>query len=113
MSDSNLASDRFLRHKLDGVKNNPIPIEVIHNFNKMRIYSSFDNVVNSIKQSPFLEVVEVGGKQCVKRKVPFVMPILQMKSQKSKTKPTGFEEYYTDPPVTPAEHEEERGLYDV
>jgi len=79
----------------------------------MRVYSSFDTVVDALKQSPFLQVLDVGGKPSVKRRVPFVMPIDRKKPQKSKTKPAGFEEYYTDPPVTPAEHEEERGLYDV
>lgn len=27
------------------------------------------------------------------------------------TAPTGFEEFYVDAPVTPAEYEEEKGLY--
>ncbi|KAF2103313.1 hypothetical protein NA57DRAFT_52839 [Rhizodiscina lignyota] len=31
---------------------------------------------------------------------------------KGMLKPTGFEEYYTDPPVTPAEYAEERQIYD-
>ena len=28
-------------------------------------------------------------------------------------KPTGFEEYYADPPLTPDEHKEEKDIYDV
>lgn len=28
-------------------------------------------------------------------------------------KPTGFEEYYADPPLTPDEYKEERSIYDV
>ena len=34
------------------------------------------------------------------------------KSKKARVIPTGFEEYYVDAPVTPAEFEEEKGLYD-
>ncbi|KAL8953148.1 MAG: hypothetical protein Q9222_000969 [Ikaeria aurantiellina] len=34
------------------------------------------------------------------------------KSKRGLKAPTGFEEFYVDAPVTPAEHEEERGLYD-
>ncbi|KZF23181.1 hypothetical protein L228DRAFT_245915 [Xylona heveae TC161] len=33
------------------------------------------------------------------------------KSKRKANKPTGFEEYYVDAPITPAEFEEERGLY--
>lgn len=44
-------------------------------------------------------------------------PRKKKKSKKSKSKkarviPTGFEEYYVDAPVTPAEFDEEKGLYD-
>ena len=44
-------------------------------------------------------------------------PKKKKKKSKSKSKrglvaPTGFEEYYVDAPVTPAEFEEEKGLYD-
>lgn len=34
------------------------------------------------------------------------------KSQRGLGKPTGFEEYYADGPLTPAEHEEMRRIYD-
>lgn len=34
------------------------------------------------------------------------------KSQRGAGKPTGFEEYYADGPLTPAEHEEMRRIYD-
>lgn len=34
------------------------------------------------------------------------------KSQRGLGKPTGFEEYYADRPLTPAEHEEMRRIYD-
>lgn len=34
------------------------------------------------------------------------------KSKKASEKPTGFEEYYVDPPVTPADFLEEQSLYD-
>ncbi|KAF3384968.1 Argonaute-binding protein 1 [Penicillium rolfsii] len=35
------------------------------------------------------------------------------KSKRGLGKPTGFEEYYADGPMTPAEHEENRRLYDL
>ncbi|CAD6563964.1 MAG: hypothetical protein ASARMPRED_002593 [Alectoria sarmentosa] len=35
------------------------------------------------------------------------------KSQRGLNNPTGFEEYYVDPPITPAEYEEEKSIYDV
>ncbi|KAI9376395.1 Argonaute complex, subunit Arb1 [Aspergillus egyptiacus] len=35
------------------------------------------------------------------------------KSKKGKNKPTGFEEYYVDPPITAEEHEFEQSFYDV
>ena len=34
------------------------------------------------------------------------------KSKRASEKPTGFEEYYVDPPVTPEEFQEEQSLYD-
>ncbi|EGD88847.1 hypothetical protein H112_03767 [Trichophyton rubrum D6] len=34
------------------------------------------------------------------------------KGKKGKKKITGFEEYYVDPPMTPAEHDEEKSIYD-
>ena len=33
------------------------------------------------------------------------------KSKRGRNAPSGFEEYYVDPPVTPAEHQVEKGLY--
>ncbi|CAD6576268.1 MAG: hypothetical protein ASARMPREDX12_007814 [Alectoria sarmentosa] len=35
------------------------------------------------------------------------------KSQRGLNNPTGFEEYYVDHPITPAEYEEEKSIYDV
>ncbi|KAE8378783.1 Argonaute complex, subunit Arb1 [Aspergillus bertholletiae] len=35
------------------------------------------------------------------------------KAKHGKGKPTGFEEYYVDTPMTPKEHEEEKALYDI
>ncbi|OJJ50892.1 hypothetical protein ASPZODRAFT_86615 [Penicilliopsis zonata CBS 506.65] len=35
------------------------------------------------------------------------------KSKRGKNKPTGFEEYYVDPPITLQEHQEEKEIYDV
>ncbi|KAG9244382.1 Argonaute siRNA chaperone complex subunit Arb1-domain-containing protein [Calycina marina] len=38
---------------------------------------------------------------------------IQKKEKIKKPKPTGFEEYFADPPVTPQEHDEETELYDL
>lgn len=35
------------------------------------------------------------------------------KSQRGLNNPTGFEEYYVDPPITPVEYEEEKNIYDI
>ncbi|KAF3483132.1 argonaute-binding protein [Arthroderma uncinatum] len=39
-------------------------------------------------------------------------PKKKSKSKEGKKKPTGFEEYYVDAPLTPAEHAEEKMIYD-
>ncbi|KAK2882657.1 hypothetical protein FQN49_000131 [Arthroderma sp. PD_2] len=44
--------------------------------------------------------------------VPKKKPKKKSKGRKGKKKATGFEEYYVDPPMTPAEHAEERTVYD-
>lgn len=50
--------------------------------------------------------MEVGGKKKKsKKKKP--------KSQRGLNNPTGFEEYYVDPPITPEEYEEEKSMYDI
>lgn len=50
--------------------------------------------------------MEVGAK---KRKSKKRKP----KSQRGLNNPTGFEEYYVDPPITPVEYEEEKSMYDT
>lgn len=64
----------------------------------------------------------VGSKKKTKKKKPkskrgLVMPHLSRASyiltqeRRAQNNPTGFEEYYVDTPVTPAEYEEEKGMY--
>ncbi|PYI06369.1 hypothetical protein BO78DRAFT_461311 [Aspergillus sclerotiicarbonarius CBS 121057] len=51
--------------------------------------------------------VEFGEPQKKKRSKP------RPKSKRGKNKPTGFEEYYVDAPITPQQYEDEREIYDV
>jgi hypothetical protein len=41
-----------------------------------------------------------------------VAPVKKKKPKTKKPKPTGFEEYHADAPLTPDEHAEEQKLYD-
>ncbi|RAK99031.1 uncharacterized protein BO80DRAFT_143151 [Aspergillus ibericus CBS 121593] len=57
-------------------------------------------------QDPVMPV-ELGEPKKKKRSKP------RPKSKRGKNKPTGFEEYYVDAPITPQEFENERQIYDV
>ncbi|MCJ1370393.1 hypothetical protein MMC20_001606 [Loxospora ochrophaea] len=67
-SDSNLPMDKFLFSRVEGHKNLPVPIEIIHSFKRMRHFQPFSAVIEALKESSFLDLVEDGT--CVKRKVP-------------------------------------------
>ncbi|GME43388.1 RNA-binding protein Lupus La [Neofusicoccum parvum] len=141
-SDQNLPTDRHLLEKCQGRLNVPVSIKSICGFKKMRQYRPFTQVVQSLKQSAFLDVVE-GNR--IKRKVPFIgktvldeddndsdanvesdrepncpKPAAKngKKTQQKKEKPYGwdkphgFEEFFADAPVTPAEFKEEGSMYD-
>ena len=67
-SDSNLHMDKFLFSKVDGHKNNPVPISVIHSFKRMRHFQPYSAIVAALKDSEVLDVVE--NDECIQRKVP-------------------------------------------
>ncbi|KAL1640542.1 hypothetical protein SLS58_006892 [Diplodia intermedia] len=149
-SDENLAFDSHLLEKCQGRLNVPVSIKSICGFRKMRPYKPYLQVVEALKKSAFLDVVE-GNK--IKRKLPLMgktvldepddesdvdaasnqendqpeprpkpqpkkskshRPVQQPKVEKPVgfDKPHGFEEFFADAPVTPAEFEAEVGMYD-
>lgn len=109
-SDRNLRGDRFLRRQIGESQNKPVAVCVIHDFRKMRDFA-LDDVLQAIRESRYIELVDVDGVPHVKRKVAFIMPITYL-TPRSKKKATGFEEYFSDAPVTPTEHDEEMHVYD-
>jgi lupus La protein len=69
-SDSNIISDDFLFEQTGGSENKPVPIKTLHNFKRMRHFQPFSAVVEALKESKVLEVVN--GDE-VKRKKPIVL----------------------------------------
>ena len=67
-SDSNLHMDKFLLEKVDGHKNLPVPISIIHSFKRMRHFQPFSAIIDALKSSTVLDVVE--NDSCVQRKIP-------------------------------------------
>ncbi|TKA63134.1 hypothetical protein B0A49_09908 [Cryomyces minteri] len=121
-SDENLPSDAHLLGKCGGAENKPVSVKHICGFKKMRGYRPHTAVIASLKKSTFLEIVD--GK-LIRRKVPLsIKPSVEPEATvpvkkedqpwmtKGMLKATGFEEYWTDAPVTPEVHEEELDLYD-
>lgn len=56
-SDSNLFQDAFLFEKVQGHDNIPVSINVIHSFKRMRHFQPFSAVVEALKDSATLKVV--------------------------------------------------------
>ncbi|KAL9576847.1 MAG: hypothetical protein Q9212_006770 [Teloschistes hypoglaucus] len=56
-SDSNLYQDAFLFEKVQGHDNKPVPISVVHSFKRMRHFQPFSAVVEALKESATLVVV--------------------------------------------------------
>lgn len=56
-SDSNLGLDAFLFEKVQGHENKPVPISIIHSFKRMRHFQPFSAVVEALKESATLQVV--------------------------------------------------------
>ncbi|THZ89541.1 hypothetical protein D6C84_00169 [Aureobasidium pullulans] len=133
LSDENLPSDKYLLDKTGGHENKPVSIKSICGFPKMRQYKPYRSVVESLRKSTLLEVVD---DKFIKRRQPLtikpvvspeeikvameedqkkkgnVPPANQPWMTKGMMKPTGFEEFFADAPVTPAAFEEEQSLYD-
>ena len=124
-SDVNLPTDAHLLAKCGGHQNNPVSIKSICGFRKMRKYKPERRVVNALQHSTQLEVVD---NKYVRRRHPLTLPLQveperkevlrrELLSQHGVTrgsiKPTGFEEYYTDAPISPEVYAHERYIYDT
>ena len=60
--------DQFLYSKVEGHKNNPVPLSIIHSFKRMRHFQPFSAVVAALKDSTVLTLVD--DDSAVQRKVP-------------------------------------------
>lgn len=67
-SDSNLPMDKFLLEQVGGNKNNPVKIETLHSFKRMRRFQPISAIVAALKDSEVLEVTD--DDTAVRRKVP-------------------------------------------
>ncbi|MCJ1381168.1 hypothetical protein MMC17_004277 [Xylographa soralifera] len=67
-SDSNLHMDQFLFSKVEGHKNCPVPLSIVHSFKRMRHFQPYSAVVAALKESTILDLVD--GDSAVQRKVP-------------------------------------------
>ena len=67
-SDSNLLTDKFLFTKVEGHENLPVPISTIHSFKRMRHFQPLSAVVDALKESTALNVVE--DDTAIQRKTP-------------------------------------------
>jgi lupus La protein len=67
-SDSNLMSDNFLYSKVEGHRNLPVPISIIHSFKRMRHFQPYSAVIDALKESEILVVTD--DDSCVQRKAP-------------------------------------------
>ncbi|MCJ1468597.1 hypothetical protein MMC07_007226 [Pseudocyphellaria aurata] len=67
-SDSNLLVDKFLFSKVEGPANLPVPISIIHSFKRMRHFQPLAAIVEALKESKVLNLVD--NDSCVQRKVP-------------------------------------------
>ena len=145
-SDENLPNDKHLLEQCGGSQNLPVSISRICGFRKMRGYKPMSQVVQSLRKSIFLEVVD---NKRIRRKTPLTLPTIldevsdeeydkeratepktkvkknvsevkrpqppqQLKPKKPQgwDRPHGFEEFYADAPLTPAEAKEEASMYD-
>lgn len=124
--------DAHMLMKTGGAENLPVSIKHILGFARMRKYKPRLAVVESLKKCTTLVVVD---NKYLKRKIPLTLepkvtpqqleeahkeeiqkknppPVIhQPWMTKGMRKPTGFEEYWADTPVTPAEFAKEQDLY--
>tara|TARA_R110002003_G_scaffold45_5_gene3463 strand:- start:6038 stop:7249 length:1212 start_codon:yes stop_codon:yes gene_type:complete len=78
-STQNLVTDEHLFLELGGPKNRPVSIKHITDFKRMRRFRPYSAVVNALRESKDLVVVDDGeysgtGKEAVKRKEPLEVP---------------------------------------
>jgi len=112
-SEENLATDRFLLKKMRGHENLPIPVHVIHDFQKMKPFT-FEELLKALGRSRSVNIIEKDKVFCMQRKTPFItVDKKKSKSKSTKRRGTGYEEYFADAPLTPAEFEEEEDLYSL
>ncbi|KAF1968115.1 hypothetical protein BU23DRAFT_515231 [Bimuria novae-zelandiae CBS 107.79] len=76
---ANLETDRHLFMELEGPRNAPVSIKHISQFKRMRRFTPYSAIVNALRESEDLVVVDDGefagtGKEAVKRKEPLVVP---------------------------------------
>lgn len=124
-SDTNLPTDAYLLARCGGHQNLPVSIKRICGFSRMKSYKPVGQVVNALKNSKQLEVVD---DKYIRRRQPLTLPLQvepdenevrrqELLSQdgvtKGMLKPTGFEDYYTDPPISPEVYAQEREIYDT
>ena len=67
-SDSNLLTDKFLFTKVEGHENLPVPISTIHSFKRMRHFQPLSAIVDALKESTVLNIVE--DDTAIQRKSP-------------------------------------------
>lgn len=70
-SDRNLRRDDFLFDKMNGRENEPVPLDLIHTFPKMRMWQPVSMVVDALKTSRRVKLVEHRGEDCIVRRQPF------------------------------------------
>ncbi|KAF1949682.1 hypothetical protein CC80DRAFT_497268 [Byssothecium circinans] len=78
-ADHNLKCDEHLFKLTQGPKNIPVRIKELHSFKRMRHFQPYSAVVNALRESDELVVVDDGeysgsGNEGVKRKTPLVAP---------------------------------------
>ena len=63
--------DKFLLKTVGGSKNLPVPLTTLHSFKRMRHFQPFEAIVEAMKTSDFLDLVEEAGEPpAVRRKEP-------------------------------------------
>ncbi|KAI9728239.1 MAG: hypothetical protein M1828_004700 [Chrysothrix sp. TS-e1954] len=113
-SNENLKGDKFLLGKMRGRRNRPVPVKIIHTFRKMQQYQPLQAVIAALHECNNVDLVKETGLWCVQRKTPFVSEEVLGHTatfKPSKMKPTGFEEFYADGPMTAVDAQHEESLY--
>ena len=117
-----------------GEANKPVSISRISGFPKMRQYKPLSRIKQALKLSTSLELTDA---KHIRRRLPLAIPPnvepanLEAEAAaavqpgqslvdparpwltKGMLKPTGFEEYFVDGPITPADYVHDRELYDT